>query len=70
MTQINLNAGRQHKSRDAVSADSEVLTRLLNTTPDQAETWVNANVNDLATAKQVLAKVVKAMVFLMQKELD
>jgi hypothetical protein len=40
---------------------------LLGVTPSQAETWVENNVNDLATAKDILKKLAMAVTYILGK---
>lgn len=67
---VDYSGPRRVRSRVAVENDQALLNTLLNTTPEQAEQWVRNNVNDLASAKTVLEKLSKAVVYLLQNQLD
>jgi len=60
----------EHQAKVAVKGDSALLTRLRDTTPDEAEQWVEDNVNSLADAKNLMKKLTKLLVYLAKKELS
>ena len=59
MTQIKLEATPEQKA---------VRDPLLRMTPNQAAQWIEANVNNLATAKDVLKRLAKVCIILARRE--
>ena len=61
---------QQAEAKASVKGDAALLTRLRDTTPDEAEQWVEDNVNSLADAKNLMKKLTKLLVYLAKKELS
>jgi len=74
MTKVTVSPGAAEEAAMAaktqVLADSTLLTRLRDTTPDEAAQWVEDNVNSLAEAKNLMKKLTKLLVYLAKKELS
>jgi hypothetical protein len=51
-------SAKQKAARDGKSVNTNPMRDI---TPEQAETWVENNVNDLATAKIVLKKIARLL---------
>ena len=60
----------KYEAKAQVRADTNLLSVLLDTTPAEAEAWVENNVNSMADAKNLMKKMVKVLVYLTKKELS
>lgn len=63
---LNLQASSKEKDRRSAKADALVQT-FQGMSPTEAAAWIDANVHNIATAKNVLKAFAKILVVLSQK---
>lgn len=63
---LNVKGSDVDKDRAQVRADA-FLSTLRRVTPDQAAQWVEANVNSMADAKQLLKTMARVMTYLARR---
>jgi phosphoenolpyruvate-protein kinase (PTS system EI component) len=61
LLQLKTTAPRTAKEERAFKSDA-ALALIQNMTPDEVETWIEANVNNIADVKRVLKMMAKAIV--------
>jgi hypothetical protein len=61
-----VTSGRSRREERALRIDP-LIRAAATRTPAEIESWIDANVTDLASAKQVLKALVKAMVFTLRR---
>ncbi len=63
--QIDLTASEKKKLINYIKNDP-IMLGLMTATYPQIDTWIDNNVNDLSTAKEVFKRLVKICVFLIR----
>jgi len=67
LSQLNLSGSSDQKDEAAVRKDA-ALRALLTRSPDQVASWIDTNVTDLASAKNVLTRLTQIVAVLARRE--